>query len=231
MRNVLLLLLVASVSVSVLSYQNVAPADGSAMAVLEYKWSKTRLLLGTVDPGNPPPALLVSRASKNYERNKPNEQRGTRDPQADTYEGRSAAMEQSIQDSRAPKPVDGFAYRIKLENKAKKAADIIFWEYQFIDPANPAVTARRQFLCAVQMKPGKETPIEAFSVSGPVEVVSVKGLADSSGKPLQEKVVVNRVEYVDGSIWRRKDWNFGEIKQAYDRALSTPWAKEMCRPL
>lgn len=234
MKNLSLLpFVVAFLSASVLSYQNVAvPADGSALAVLEYKWSKTLLAVGKQDPGAPGPAQLVTRASKNYERdNRGAQQQGIRDPQADTVDGRSAAIEKNIQDSRGLKPVEGFAYRLKVQNTSDKAADIVFWEYQFSDPASPTIIARRQFLCAVKMKPGKATPIEAFSVAGPLEVVSVAGLADKDRKPLQERVVINRVEYVDGSVWRRKDWNFGEIKQGYDRALSTPWAKEMCRAL
>ncbi len=232
MSNTFFLLLLASLSVSVFPYQNAAvPQDGSAIAILEYKWAKTRLAVGKVAPANPPPAMLVTQASKNYERTKPNQPRGARDPSEDTYEGRSAAIEKNIQESRAPKPVDGFAYRIKVQNTSKKVADIIFWEYQFIDQADPAIVTRRQFLCAVKMNPSKTTEIEALSVAAPVEVVSVAGLANDSWKSLQEKVVINRVEYVDGSIWRRKDWNFGEIKHAYDRAVATPWAKEMCRPL
>lgn len=232
MSNTFFLLLVASLSVYVLPYQNAAvPQDGSAMTVLEYRWAKTRLEVGKVAPANPGPALLVTQASKNYERNKPNQQRGARDPSEDTYEGRSAAIEKNIQESRAPRPVDGFAYRIKVQNTSKKVADIIFWEYQFIDPVNPAIVTRRQFLCAVKMNPSKATDIEALSVAAPFEVVSVAALANDTAKHLQERVVINRVEYVDGLIWRRKDWNFGEIKQAYERAVATPWAKEMCRPL
>ncbi|MEP6920478.1 MAG: hypothetical protein ABI967_05075 [bacterium] len=229
----LLSLVIASLSVAVLAYQNaVVPTDGSGLTVLEYKWSKTLLAVGKQDPGATGPAQLVTRASKNYERdNRGAQQQGIRDPQIDTVDGRSAAIERNIQDSRGLKPLEGFAYRIRVQNSTEKSADIIFWEYQFIDPASPTIIARRQFLCAVKMKPGKATPIEAFSVAGPLEIVSVAGLADKDRKAVQEKVVINRVEYVDGSVWRRKDWNFGEIKQAYDRALSTPWAKEMCRAL
>jgi hypothetical protein len=86
-------------------------------------------------------------------------------------------------------------------------------------------------LCAANIKAGKEKEIQAFSVSGPSEVVSVDTLAKNSTNPFEEKVVINRVEYADGSIWQRKDWNFGEIRMSYRRAVSTPWGKEMCRGL
>ena len=49
---------------------------------------------------------------------------------------------------------------------------------------------------------------------------------------IQEKVLINRVEYSDGSLWQRKGWDFAEIKAAYNRAVGTPWdPAEMCRGL
>jgi hypothetical protein len=127
--------------------------------------------------------------------------------------------------------VDGYAYRVKVQNASTRVVEILFWEYQFIDPANAANVTRRQFLCGVNIKADKEKELLAFSVSGPSDVVSVKTLADKSGSSSLEKVVINRVEYADGTIWQRKDWNFGEIRLTYKRALETPWGAEMCRGL
>jgi len=90
---------------------------------------------------------------------------------------------------------------------------------------------RRQFLCGVNIKPDKAKELQAFGLSGPSEVVSVGSLANKSGKQFQENVVINRVEYADGSIWQRKSWNFAEIGMAYRRAVGTPWGTEMCRTL
>jgi hypothetical protein len=106
----------------------------------------------------------------------------------------------------------------------------LFWEYQFIDRVDPAMVTRRQFLCAANLKPGKEKELVAFSLGGP-SVVNVNTLAKNSDKPFDEKVVINRVEYSDGSIWQRKDWNFSEIRMTYRRAVATPWTTEMCRGL
>jgi hypothetical protein len=88
---------------------------------------------------------------------------------------------------------------------------------------------RRQFLCGVSIKPEKDKELQAFSLSGPHDVISVDTLSKKS--PGEEKVVINRVEYGDGSIWQRKDWSFGEVRLGYARAVSTPWGTEMCRGL
>ncbi len=143
-------------------------------------------------------------------------------------------MEKIVVESRTPKgkDVDAFEYLVKVQNSSKKAVEILFWEYQFTDPANPANVTRRQFLCGVNIKPNKEKELQAFSLGGPSDVISVGNLANASGNAFQEKAVINRVEYEDGSIWQRKDWNAAEIKLTYQRAVATPWNPgEMCRGL
>ncbi len=210
--------------------------DGSSLTVLSHKWSKTRQVMERPEAQGTGPALQPAMipANKNYQRNvRINDPAGARDPNADTTDGRAAALEKIVQESRRPqeKPVDAFAYRVKLQNASNKLVDILFWEYQFIDSANPATITRRQFLCGVAIKPGKDFEVKAFSLAGPSEVVHVDSLAKDKENPFQEKVVINRVEFADGSIWQRKDWNFAEIRLTYQRAIATPWGAEMCRGL
>jgi hypothetical protein len=171
---------------------------------------------------------------KNFERNRRiNDPAGARDPNADTLDARSAALEKIVQEARSPKSkvVDGFSYRAKIQNTSKKVIQIVFWEYQFKEKANPKTVVRRQFLCAVNIKPDKEKELLGFSLSGPSNVISVESLANKSGNLFDEKVVINRVEYADDSIWQRRDWNFSEIKATFARAVGTPWGAEMCRGL
>lgn len=170
--------------------------------------------------------------NKNYPRNaRVNQPVGQRDPNEDTIDGRSAAIEKIVQESRTPPPksVDTFSYEAKILNGSKKSIDVVFWEYQFIDPANGR-PARHHFLCGVNLKAGKAKEMLASSLSGPSDVVSVQSLGTDSGKRFLEQVLINRVEYADGSIWQRKDWKFSEISAALKRALATPWT-EMCRAL
>ena len=206
--------------------------DVSQVTVLSFKWARSRQTIeNTASAGFAPAAALIP-ADKNYERQRRiNDPAGARDPHADTIDGRSAALEKSVQESRAAKPVDGFAYRVKIQNASSKVIEVLFWEYQFKDPADPNTMSRRQFLCGVNIKPEKEKELQAFSLSGPTDVISVASLANKSKNVFQEAVVINRVEYADGTIWQRKDWNFGEVRLTYASALKTPWGTEMCRGL
>jgi hypothetical protein len=107
----------------------------------------------------------------------------------------------------------------------------VFWEYQFKELSTPTNVVRRQFLCSVNVKPGKERELRAFSVAGPSDVISVESLTDESRNLFEEKVFINRIEYADGSVFQRKDWVYAEMKSRIDRAIRTPWGSEMCRSL
>lgn len=208
--------------------------DSSAVTVLGFKWSKSRQVAEKLDTPSIAPAAAMTAADKNFQRNRRlNDPAGVRDPNADTLDGRSAALEKSVQEARTPKskPVDGYSYRAKIRNTSAKVIEVVFWEYQFAESANPATVVRRQFLCGVNIKPDKEKELQAFTLSGPSDVISVGSLANKSGNLFEEKVVINRVEYADGSIWQRKDWNFAEVRMGIARATGTPWGAEMCRGL
>ena len=210
-------------------------SDGSQVTVLSFKWSKSRQPTDTSGPDKPMPARAVTQADKNLERNaRVNDPAGVRDPNADTLDGRGAALEKSVRDAQKAegKMVDAFAYQAKIHNAGKQVIEIVFWEYQFIDAANPGNVTRRQFLCGVNLKPDKDKELQASSLAGPPNTVSAENLANKSESPFQEKVIINRVEFADGKSWMRKDWNAGEIKAAYQRAMATPWSpNEMCRAL
>lgn len=171
--------------------------------------------------------------NKNFSRNgRINDPAGTRDPNADTLDGRSAQIEKNVQEARSPqtKQVDGFAYRVKIRNSAAQLVEILFWEYQFIDPANESNPTRHQFLCGLSLGQGKEKELEGFSVSSPSSVVNVESLANKESS-FRQKVVINRVEYADGAIWQRKDWSLKEVKASYERALNEKWQPGMCKGL
>jgi len=205
------------------------------LAVLAHKWSKTFRVTTRVSPNDtssPAPSLAQSASRTAQRADRLNDNGRPRDPAADTIEGRSAVLEKIVRDSRTqqPKALEGFTYSLKLKNESTKQVEVVFWEYQFIDDTNPNALVRRQFLCGLNLKPGKEKELIAFSLSGPSRVVSAESLAAPTSKPPLERVLINRVEYADDTIWQRKDWSFAEIRLSYLTALATPWT-EMCRGL
>lgn len=237
MRILLLLCMLLLISVAH-GFSQTVSSDGPNITVLGFKWAKSRQVVEPLNPSTSavvPPAQAMIPENKNIQRNaREQTSPGMRDPNLDTIDGRAAALEKNVQDARTPQPqpVDGYDYKAKIQNAGNKVIEIIFWEYQFKESANPETVTRRQFLCAVNIKPEKEKELLAFSVAGPGQVISLGSLANKSGEKLfEEKIIINRVEYADGTIWQRKDWNFGEIKSTFERAIATPWTREMCRGL
>lgn len=232
MKTLLLFALLAMV-ISLVQWPASAQ-DGSSVIVVSYKSYKSREVLEKLETPTDGPVAAMIPQNKNFERNRrANSPEGVRDPNLDTIDGRSAALERSVQESRLPasKPVDGFAYRVKVRNTSKKTIEVVFWEYQFKETANPSAITRRQFLCGVNIKPDKDKEVKAFSGLGPGEVINVVSLTNKSGNYFEESVIINRVEYADGTIWQRTGWNFGEVKLGIARAVGTPWGTEMCRVL
>jgi hypothetical protein len=207
--------------------------EDAPVAVVSARWTKTRQKVEKPDPQGTTPAAALTAADKNFARNRRiNDPAGVRDPNADTLDARSAAMDKAVRDARAQSvEVEGYGYRVKVQNPAQKAVEVVYWEYQFEETANPSNLTRRQFLCGVQIKGGKEKELLAFGGSGPAGVVSAESLAKGAANTFTERVRINRVEYADGTIWQRKDWNYAEVRASIQRAVSTPWGAEMCRAL
>ena len=224
-------LLFFTVLLSLLSSFQIPANDDSPMTVNSFKWSRTRQKVDVPETQGNPPASAMIPQNRNFARNaRVNDPQGVRDPNQDSLDGRSAAIEKSVAESRSnkSKTMDGYLYRIKVQNTTAKAAEIVFWEYRFVDPANPELIARRQFLCGVNILANKGKDLEGFSLSGPSDVVSVKTLADNAFK---EDVLINRVEYSDGSIWQRKGWNLADVKASYERVLREQWVPGTCKAL
>ena len=153
-------------------------------------------------------------------------------PSDQTPDGRRSVIEKNEAEANAPQPQDkkGFTYSAIVRNDSPKTVKIVFWEYKFTDKSDPKNVVRRQFLCSVNIKKGSEFELKAFSTLGPSETVNAK-TEGQDYKQLVEAVRINRVEYSDDDVLQRGDWKLADLKAGIDRATSTPWNKEICRPL
>jgi hypothetical protein len=231
MKALVLLPLFAVLS-SFAQTESPAPKD-SPVEVIGHHWSSERQAAAVPDSPAMVPARAVIAENKNFRR-KAREQvsPGMIDPNEGTIDGRSEALEKTVHNASTPvkDPVDGFAYRAVFRNATQTKIELIFWEYQFTERANPSNFVRRQFLCVANIKPGERKELHAFSTAGPSDVIAAESLANKPEQLFDEKVVVNRIEYSNGAILQRGDWDYKTFKSAIERATKTPWATEMCRP-
>ena len=227
-----ILLLLSLLLTLFVSQSQIATNEGSPLTVTSFKWGRARRAVPVTTVEGDSPARAMIPQNRNFARNaRINDPQGVRDPNGDTLDGRSAAIEKSVAEARSPKadPVDGYAYRTKVQNTTNKVIEIVFWEYRFSAPADPNQITRRQFLCGVNIAGRKGTELEGFTRSAPSDVIDVKTI--ESAIKFTESVLINRVEFADGSIWQRKDWNLTEVKDNYERVLREPWSPGMCKGL
>ena len=231
----LLVLVPILLSLLVLFQNPAANTENSPLSVVSFKWAHVRHDADAAEnQAAAAPAQAMIPQNRNFARNaRVNDPAGVRDPNSDTLDGRREALEKSVQESRSAKPktTQGFSYKIKVQNTGSQVVEIVFWEYQFHDPADPSLVSRRQFLCGVNIPAEKSKELEAFSLSGPSDVVNVGTLANNAAKPFKEAVQINRIEYADGTIWQRKDWSLAEVKATYERVLRERWVPGMCKGL
>lgn len=220
--------------VAVAGSQDTIASEAAPVTVVNFKWGKDRRAAEMADDRSatmtPQPAMIP--ANKNFERQRRiNDPPGVRDPNADTLDGRSAELDRITTEARETKPeVDGFTYQARIQNRAAKTLTAVFWEYQFKEKNNPAMLSRRQFVCFAKVKPQNTKDLEIFTLTAPTGVVSVKALEKKSERPFDEAVVINRVEYEDGSNWQRPDWSYDEVKLTA-RPATDAKKLQMCRGL
>ncbi len=212
----------------------IAQDQDSILAVLDFKWTRVHLKGQKIESDASTPVRAVIPENKLRQRQAREQQTmGAIDPNEYTVDGRSAALERNVRESRALKTEDanGFHYSANIKNNSDRKVEIVYWEYRFMEFANPANVVRRQFLCSMRLKPGDKIELLAFSLLGPSEVISAESLTDAAGKLFDEKVLINRIEYADGAILQRREWKMSEVKAGIEKATSTSWGKEICRPL
>ena len=202
--------------------------------ILRATWQRTVKPAPKADVEPVSPAKPVMNENKYFQR-KAREQRTDNplDPYESSLEGRSAAIDKAMQESRTPKADDvvGYSYLAEIRNDTGASIEVIFWEYLFTEIAHPTNVVRRQFLCGVKLKNGERKELPVFSLLGPSDVLDVKSLAKGTEKLFDEKVRVNRIELSDGNILQRHDWKYSDVKKAVEQLTSKPWGTEICRAL
>jgi hypothetical protein len=100
------------------------------------------------------------------------------------------------------KPVEVFRYKVYLKNTGVKVVKVIVWDYQASDTDRFTDSTHRQFRCTTKIEPDENEKLEGYSMLPPTRVITASGK-----KSFSERVVINRIEYADGTSWQRADWH------------------------
>ena len=204
-KALLLIALAAAAAVRAQQPQTPAPADAPGVAVVKFSWDKERINWERDPFGGPVENFDEMRVRARNEKRIDDAKRGGGGPDADRIrrEARAdAAILQAARNSRGPARY-GFRYKVSVKNEGAKAVREIDWDYVFADAATHEEVGRHQFTSAERVGPGKRREFSFFIPTPPALRVSAYDLGRRERDGLEERVVVVRVLYDDGTEWRR----------------------------
>lgn len=199
MRLILLATLVALLQVQ--QGPAVVQREEPDLVVQKFTWETIRansdLIHSPLDPGptmNEPVGIKAPPRT-----NEPQELKNRRD--MNERRADMAAAETAAQQSNQRRQ-DQYFLHLEVKNVGASVIKSIVWEYQ---PASEVVNYDlRQYVCTMKAKPKESKTFELVSPYNPVKVVQADA---KTGQPKDGKVVINRIEYADGSVWKRKGWS------------------------
>jgi len=170
------------------------------MIVQKFSWDTIRansdLIHSALDPGpemNEPVGIKPPPRS-----NEPQEVKNRRD-----MNERRADMAAAVNAAKSNPPrQDQYLLRLEVKNVGTSVIKSIVWEFQ--PSSETANYELRQYVCTMKAKPKESKTFELVSPYNPVKVVQADA---KTGQSKNGKVVINRIEYADGSIWKRKGWS------------------------
>lgn len=97
-----------------------------------------------------------------------------------------------------------YFYKIQVQNTGAKAVKSFAWEYR---PANEPDPSNRQFYCVINAKTNEKKDFDLYSPYAPSRVVDASSPEDKPNAEKKDKIIINKIEYMDGTVWKRESWN------------------------
>lgn len=101
------------------------------------------------------------------------------------------------------RPWTGFIYEFKVRNTGTKTIRKVEWEYSFSDPATRKKVGRRSYKSKVKILPGATANLTVRSSLPPIGTINAKQAASGRLDQSPEQMVIQKIEYADGSVWKR----------------------------
>ncbi len=133
--------------------------------------------------------------------NEPQEVINRRDLQERRAEMKAAETNAALSGQRQSKL---YFYRLVVRNATTKIVKSFAWSFQTGDSPDPS---DRQFYCVVKAKPDESKDFDLYTPLAPSRVVDASNSNSKSEKNPKGSVVINKIEYMDGTAWKRPAWN------------------------
>lgn len=96
-----------------------------------------------------------------------------------------------------------YLYKARIKNTGTKEIRNVVWHFVLSDSATETEVGRHRFMGKVSIKAGKSAELVARSRTPPTRIVRAgNSNGERPGKHAQ-RVMIERIEYDDGSVWQR----------------------------
>lgn len=176
------------------------PAAPSDIVILEKKWREELIDPNRVtNPLQPNEDLInLTREQKAFLKARDNA------PPNQTTEPRMPSATASKPVTSEWQMLRTYTYKAKVKNVGAKTIKLLDWEYQFLDPNTQEVKEQRKITNRLKLAPGKTKVLSRRLTRKPTAVVNAGQLDQKYRNQFTERVVITRILYTDGTVWRRK---------------------------
>lgn len=114
-------------------------------------------------------------------------------------------------------PRQYYEYYVRVKNAGAKVVQNVYWQYDF-NYSDEQSSYSRQFFCRAKVKPEENKILRLYSFSAPSRVIKVSkdGAAEVQSK---DNVIINQIQFSDGSSWERPGWKAEVISEKILKAL------------
>jgi hypothetical protein len=95
-----------------------------------------------------------------------------------------------------------YFYHLEIKNSSDKIVKNFAWSYQ---PGEGPDPSDRQFFCVVNAKPSANKNFDLFTPLSPSRIIDARRKGQE--KDERARVMINQIEYADGTVWKRQAWN------------------------
>ena len=179
------------------------PAD---VQLVKFSWSKERLHWERNPFGGPNENFHQMQFRARAEKRVTDAKRSN-SPEASKIEREAktdVAIVEAMTNQPSKPPRYYFFYRASVKNLSTKAITEIDWDYVFLDATTGDELDRRQFTSVHNIAPGKQKELSFQLPTPPTRRVSVYSLDKKERVGIDERVMIVRVKYADGSEWQMK---------------------------
>lgn len=97
-----------------------------------------------------------------------------------------------------------YVYEVKVRNNGAKGIRKLTWDYVFFEQGTETELGRRRFISRVNLSAGGTTNVVVRAAAPPTRTVAAGSAGKKPRDQYAEKIIIQRVEYADGSVWLPK---------------------------